>query len=86
MISVAFLPLLIKCMFGCLQSVINSLEADLSQAKDNNLHQKKRAMEMMMSLLKDLSDIGSVVGGNAADFKVNFFLKLHRCTYRIGHW
>jgi len=50
-------------------SVINSLEADLSQAKDNNLHQKKRAMEMMMSLLKDLSDIGSVVGGNAADFK-----------------
>lgn len=50
-------------------SIINSLEADLSQAKDNNLHQKKRAMEMMMSLLKDLSDIGTVVGGNAADFK-----------------
>ena len=53
-----------------LQSMLNSLEGELQQLKDNNLHQKKRAMEMMLSLLKDLGEIGAVVGGNAAEFKV----------------
>jgi kinesin family protein 5 len=52
-------------------STLNSLEGELQTLKDTNLHQKKRVMEMMMSLLKDLGEIGSVVGGNAAEFKPN---------------
>jgi len=51
------------------RSLVNNLETELQQSKDNNLHQKKRIMEMMMSLLKDLSEIGTVVGGNVAEFK-----------------
>lgn len=31
--------------------------------RDGSLHQKKRATEMMMSLLKDLGDISSLLGG-----------------------
>ena len=54
-----------------LQSTLNNLQSEVSQLKDNSLHQKKRVFEMMMSLLKDLGDIGTVVGGNSADFKVN---------------
>ena len=50
--------------------MMNSLEAEVQQMKDNNLHQKKRTLEMMMSLLKDLSEIGSVIGGNSSEFKV----------------
>ena len=50
---------------------INNMEGDLQQLKDNSLHQKKRVMEMMMSLLKDMGEIGVVIGGNAAEFKVH---------------
>lgn len=52
------------------QSQMNSIEAECSQLRDNNLHQRKRIMEMMVSLLKDLSEIGVIVGGHAAEIKV----------------
>ena len=48
---------------------MNNLQAEVQQLKDNSVHSKKRVFEMMMSLLKDLGDIGSVVGGNASEFK-----------------
>ena len=50
------------------QSSLNNLQAEVQQLKDNSLHSKKRVFEMMMSLLKDLGDIGTVVGGS--EFKV----------------
>lgn len=43
--------------------------------KDSIAHQKKRVTEMMMSLLKELGEIGSVIGGNAAEFKVGLPVK-----------
>ncbi len=52
---------------------MNNLQAEVQQLKDNSLHSKKRVFEMMMSLLKDLGDIGSVVGGNTSEFKVGNF-------------
>ena len=33
-------------------------------------HQRRRVTEMMTSLLKDLGEIGGVLGGNTADIKV----------------
>ena len=57
-----------------LQASLNNLQAEVQQLKDNSVHSKKRVFEMMMSLLKDLGDIGTVVGGNASEFKVQAML------------
>ena len=57
-----------------LQASLNNLQAEVQQLKDNSVHSKKRVFEMMMSLLKDLGDIGTVVGGNASEFKVQVML------------
>lgn len=50
---------------------LNSLQSELESLKDSSLHQKKRVTDMMISLLKDLGDIGAVIGGNAAENKPN---------------
>ena len=52
------------------QTKLNSLQSELESVKDTSLHQKKRVTDMMVSLLKDLSDIGTVIGGSAAENKV----------------
>ncbi|KAK7109259.1 kinesin heavy chain-like isoform X2 [Littorina saxatilis] len=52
-------------------SKVNSLQSELESLKDTSLHQKKRVTDMMVSLLKDLSDIGDVIGGSAAESKPN---------------
>lgn len=50
---------------------INNIQSELDSLKDTSSHQKKRVVEMMSSLLKDLGDIGAVIGGNSADNKPN---------------
>ena len=47
---------------------MNTFENEVSQLKDNNLHQRKRIIELMGSLMKDLSEMGSTV--DVAEFKV----------------
>ena len=47
---------------------MQTMEAELQQLKESNSHQKKRVIEMMMSLMKDLSDIGTAIG---SEFKVH---------------
>ncbi|XP_076461046.1 kinesin heavy chain-like [Babylonia areolata] len=52
-------------------SKLNSLQSELESLKDTSLHQKKRVTDMMVSLLKDLGDIGAVIGGSAGENKPN---------------
>ncbi|XP_077514424.1 kinesin heavy chain isoform X4 [Amblyomma americanum] len=48
---------------------LNSAQNELQQMKDHSVHQKKRTTEMLTSLLKDLAEIGLVLGGPAGDAK-----------------
>ena len=43
------------------------METELQQVRDSSSHQKKRIVDMMTNLMKDLSDIGSSIG---SEFKV----------------
>ena len=38
--------------------------------KDSHMQHKKRIAEMMSSLMKDLSEVGTVIGNNTVDIKV----------------
>lgn len=49
------------------QSKGSALDIENASLKDANLHQRKRIAEMITSLMKDLNEIGSVLGGNTAD-------------------
>ena len=44
------------------------VEADLSQLRESSVLHKKRSMEMMLNLLKELGEMSQLVG---ADFKVD---------------
>lgn len=44
-----------------LQSTLNGAETELQTLRESNLHQKKRNLEMMISLIRDLGEIGVVL-------------------------
>ncbi|PIO29205.1 hypothetical protein AB205_0160840 [Aquarana catesbeiana] len=44
--------------------ILSSIDSELQKLKEMTNHQKKRATEMMTSLLKDLAEIGIAVGNN----------------------
>jgi kinesin family protein 5 len=50
-------------------SQLNTAQNELQQMKDHTLHQRKRVTEMLTNLLKDLSEVGHVLGNNSVDTK-----------------
>ncbi|PRD22634.1 UNVERIFIED_CONTAM: Kinesin heavy chain [Trichonephila clavipes] len=50
-------------------SQLNTAQNELQQMKDNTLHQRKRVTEMLTSLLKDLGEVGHVLGNNTVETK-----------------
>ncbi|KAI1288117.1 Kinesin heavy chain [Halotydeus destructor] len=43
-------------------TALNTAQTELTQVKENTVHQKKRINEMLCNLLKDLNDIGIILG------------------------
>ncbi|XP_022079908.1 kinesin heavy chain-like isoform X1 [Acanthaster planci] len=50
---------------------LNAITTQLEKVQEMEQQQRRRTTEMMTSLLKDLGEIGSVLGGNVADMKLN---------------
>lgn len=61
-------PFLIP-IFIC-QTALHTTSTELQKLQELEQHQRRRITEMMASLLKDLGEIGTALGGNAADMKV----------------
>ena len=55
------LNLLLKCVF---QTTLTTTQRELSQLQELSNHQKKRATEILNLLLKDLGEIGGIIGTN----------------------
>lgn len=52
------------------QAALNMTASELQQLKDMSSHQRKRITEMLVNLLKDLSDIGVAIGNEMNDVKL----------------
>lgn len=46
------------------QTTLNSVNSELQSLKDSQLHQKKRITEMFGSMLKELNEIGTIIGSS----------------------
>lgn len=52
---------------------LNTAQNELQQMKDSTCHQRKRVTEMLTNLLKDLGEVGHVLGNNSVETKVANF-------------
>lgn len=66
--------LLLKCVF---QTTLTTTQRELSQLQELSNHQKKRATEILNLLLKDLGEIGGIIGTNDVKTVSPFFYPLY---------
>ncbi|XP_050685989.1 kinesin heavy chain-like isoform X3 [Eriocheir sinensis] len=52
------------------QTALTSMQGELQQMRDSSMHQKRRMNEMLFSLLTDLGEVGTVVGGTTSDLSL----------------
>lgn len=52
------------------QASLTSAVSELQTVKDSQMHQKKRINEMLVSLLKDLNEVGTIIGTSNDAMKV----------------
>ena len=61
-----------KLLLWCVwQGELHLIEGEITQLRENNALQKKRLMETVSSVLKDLGEVGIVFGG---ELKVLVFI------------
>lgn len=65
---------LLKCVF---QTTLTTTQRELSQLQELSNHQKKRATEILNLLLKDLGEIGGIIGTNDVKTVSPFFYPLY---------
>lgn len=53
------------------QASFNTTSSELQQLRDMSTHQKKRIADMLSNLLKELGDIGSVLGSERTDLNIS---------------
>ena len=56
------------------QSQLHTINSELQQSKDMTMLQRRRINEMLTSLLKDLSEISTILGQNTADVMVSYVI------------
>nr|XP_053654695.1 kinesin heavy chain-like [Cherax quadricarinatus] len=61
---------------GQKQASLSVATSELQTVRDSQLHQKKRINEMLVSLLKDLNEVGSIIGTSNDAMKVSTFAPL----------
>lgn len=66
------------------QSSLNSATSELQTVKDSQTHQKKRINEMLVSLLKDLNEVGTIIGTSNDAMKVDFYVEVFEGCSRIS--
>ncbi|XP_060527756.1 kinesin heavy chain [Cylas formicarius] len=53
------------------QTLLNNTTAELQQTRDLSNHQKKRIAEMLTNLLKELGEIGTILGSEGSELKIS---------------
>lgn len=72
-----------RCVRACLQALLAAVQRELSQLQELNGLQRKRAAEVLNLLLRDLGEIGAIIGNGDAKISA---VRTEALTSRvIGH-
>ena len=75
--TVKYISVCLKCVSVCVvsQTAMEVIEKDFALLRESSSQHKKRCVEMLHNLLKDLGEMSHLVG---ADFKATYYNKLFR--------
>ena len=68
------------------QGELHVIESEVTQLRESNVMQKKRLMETVTSVLRDLGEVGTVFGGElkVLIFLVCSYIYYKRCIDSVG--
>jgi hypothetical protein len=64
----------VRILFVVDQTSLNGIQEELDSIRDASHTQRKRFLDMILVLLRDVGDIGSIMGGQMNEQKVDRFL------------
>ena len=62
-----------KSFLSILQTSLNSIREELENIRETSQAQRKRFLDMILVLLRDVGDIGGILGGQMNEHKVGKF-------------
>ncbi|XP_003378288.1 kinesin heavy chain [Trichinella spiralis] len=57
--------------FFAAKIMLNEVQSELQQIKEGTAVQKRRIQDMLSNIVRDLCEVGSIIGGNIAEMKVS---------------